>query len=70
MRGNSLIDGVFGAGGADFSGDDDGDDEAIDGDDTGHDDGNDRLHDEVGSGHRHRRDSRPRLRRAVSGARR
>ena len=43
---NLLVEGVF-RWVVKLSGDEDRDDDAVDGDDTGHDDGDDRLHDEL-----------------------
>lgn len=60
---NLLEKGV--AVGIDVVGDEHGDDEPVNSDDTRHDDGDDGLHDQLGSHHRHRRDARPRLGRAV-----
>ena len=60
---DSLVDVVFCR--FERAGDEDADDDAVDGDDTRHDDGDDRLHDQLGPHHRHRRDSRPGLGSAV-----
>jgi len=45
----------------DGAGNEDSDDEAVDGDDTGHDDRNNGLHDQFRSHHSHRGDTRARL---------
>lgn len=47
------------------AGDEDGHHQSVDGNDTGHDDGDDGLHDQLGPHHRHCRNTRSRLGRAV-----
>ncbi len=67
---NSLVQGVALAGRLELPGDEDGDDDAVDGDDAGHDHGDDALHDELWPHDGHGGDAGAGLGRAVGGAHR
>ena len=62
---NLLVKCVF-RGGIKLTGNENGDDHTVDGDDTRHDDGNDGLHDRLWPHHRHSGDTGARLGRTVS----